>query len=254
MAGLLRDRRRSTPTACRRRPTRRTRRPPTWPSCWSSRGMPFRDAHALVGDARPRLPRAPTCRWPSWSRPTRPRRRGARPCSSPASAVAAPHDPGRCRSRTGRGAARALRSAGWLSTERARWGWQGRGATPYRHELRVRYGEVDMQRRVFNAHYLAYVDDAFDTWLRGARRASFERPLRHGCSSRPSSTGTARPRFGDAARHRRGVRRWGTTSFDIGFAGIGRRAAGVHGRRHLRAVRPAPPTRRRCPRPCGRPA
>ena len=30
---------------------------------------------------------------------------------------------------------------------------------PYRHEIRIRYGEVDMQRHVFNAHYLAYVDD-----------------------------------------------------------------------------------------------
>ena len=40
--------------------------------------------------------------------------------------------------------------------------------TPFRHEIRVRYGEVDMQRHVFNAHYLAYVDDACDAWLRSA--------------------------------------------------------------------------------------
>ncbi|MGH9231916.1 MAG: acyl-CoA thioesterase [Acidimicrobiales bacterium] len=38
----------------------------------------------------------------------------------------------------------------------------------FRHEIRVRYAEVDMQRHVFNAHYLTYVDDAFDAWLRAA--------------------------------------------------------------------------------------
>ena len=47
-------------------------------------------------------------------------------------------------------------------------------STPYRHELRVRYGEVDMQRHVFNAHYLAYVDDAFDTWLRSTLGRDYE--------------------------------------------------------------------------------
>jgi len=28
----------------------------------------------------------------------------------------------------------------------------------YTHHIRVRYGEVDMQRVVFNAHYLTYFD------------------------------------------------------------------------------------------------
>ena len=37
---------------------------------------------------------------------------------------------------------------------------------PYRHEIRIRYGEVDMQGHVFNAHYLAFVDDALEQWLR----------------------------------------------------------------------------------------
>jgi acyl-CoA thioester hydrolase len=33
------------------------------------------------------------------------------------------------------------------------------------HEIRVRYGEVDRQGVVFNAHWLAYVDDAFTRFL-----------------------------------------------------------------------------------------
>ena len=36
----------------------------------------------------------------------------------------------------------------------------------YVHRVRVRYGECDMQRVVFNANYLAYIDDATDTWFR----------------------------------------------------------------------------------------
>lgn len=36
----------------------------------------------------------------------------------------------------------------------------------FHHAIRVRYSEVDQQGVVFNAHYLAYCDDAFDTWLR----------------------------------------------------------------------------------------
>ena len=36
---------------------------------------------------------------------------------------------------------------------------------PYKHVIRVRYGEVDMQRVVFNAHYLAYCDDACESWI-----------------------------------------------------------------------------------------
>ena len=38
----------------------------------------------------------------------------------------------------------------------------------YHQQFRVRYGECDMQGVVFNAHYLAYCDDAVDTWLRQA--------------------------------------------------------------------------------------
>ena len=45
----------------------------------------------------------------------------------------------------------------------------------HHHEIAVRYGEVDLQRVVFNAHYLAYVDDAMDHWMRQVD-ADFESP------------------------------------------------------------------------------
>jgi acyl-CoA thioester hydrolase len=47
------------------------------------------------------------------------------------------------------------------------WPWPAAGAdVGHRHEIVVRYGEVDMQQVVFNAHYLAYLDDAVDHWMR----------------------------------------------------------------------------------------
>ena len=36
----------------------------------------------------------------------------------------------------------------------------------YQHSVIVRYGEVDQQGVAYNAHYLAYMDDALETWMR----------------------------------------------------------------------------------------
>ncbi|HET9101706.1 MAG TPA: thioesterase family protein [Solirubrobacteraceae bacterium] len=41
-------------------------------------------------------------------------------------------------------------------------------AEPFRHTLRVRYAECDMQGVVFNAHYLAYIDDTITELWRAA--------------------------------------------------------------------------------------
>jgi YbgC/YbaW family acyl-CoA thioester hydrolase len=88
----------------------------------------------------------------------------------------------------------------------------------YRHELRVRYGEVDMQRHVFNAHYLAYVDDACDTWFRSVlgdyEPLGFDMVLK-----RADITWQGGATFGDVLAIDVAVRRWGTTSFDVGFEG-----------------------------------
>lgn len=36
----------------------------------------------------------------------------------------------------------------------------------YRHSLFPRYGEVDLQGVVYNAHYMVYIDDTMETFLR----------------------------------------------------------------------------------------
>jgi acyl-CoA thioester hydrolase len=51
---------------------------------------------------------------------------------------------------------------------------------PFRHKLRVRYGECDLQGVVFNAHYLAYFDTSVNELLReavGSYRAIIERGI-----------------------------------------------------------------------------
>lgn len=40
------------------------------------------------------------------------------------------------------------------------------GGVGFVHTIRVRYGEVDMQGIVFNAHWLAYFDDAITQYFR----------------------------------------------------------------------------------------
>jgi YbgC/YbaW family acyl-CoA thioester hydrolase len=88
----------------------------------------------------------------------------------------------------------------------------------YRHELRVRYGEVDMQRHVFNAHYLAYVDDACDTWFRSVfgdyESVGFDMVLK-----RADITWQGGATLGDVLAIDVAVRRWGRSSFDVGFEG-----------------------------------
>jgi acyl-CoA thioester hydrolase len=92
---------------------------------------------------------------------------------------------------------------------------------PFRHELRVRYGEVDMQGHVFNAHYLAYADDALNAWLRSALGedyyggdGSFDMVLK-----RAELTWHGSASFNDALTIDVAVRRWGTTSFDVAYEG-----------------------------------
>ena len=119
--------------------------------------------------------------------------------------------------------------------------------------VRVRYGECDMQQVVFNANYLAYVDDAIDTWMREVARALVRgaRLRLHGeeghdrvAVRRPAAATSS----SSTLRSRAGAR----TSFDVDVQGAGRRAAGVL-RATLVYVSTVPGQRRRphrCPTGC----
>ena len=89
---------------------------------------------------------------------------------------------------------------------------------PYVHRIRPRYGEIDMQKVVFNAHYLTYCDDAADTWFRlvgaGLTDDWWDVMLK-----RADITWSGATRLGDELAIAVDVVRWGTTSFDVRFAG-----------------------------------
>lgn len=88
----------------------------------------------------------------------------------------------------------------------------------YVHRVRVRYGEVDMQRVVFNAHYLAYCDDAMETWVRGlgidVTAHGWDFMLKKAVIEWAGSAGVA-----DELAIAVAVARWGNTSFDVAFDG-----------------------------------
>jgi acyl-CoA thioester hydrolase len=88
----------------------------------------------------------------------------------------------------------------------------------YRHEVRVRYGEVDLQGVVFNAHYLAFCDDAADVWLRtfpsGIGTGTWDIMLK-----RAEITWHGPAGLHDVIAIDVGIRRFGNSSFDVGFEG-----------------------------------
>jgi len=88
----------------------------------------------------------------------------------------------------------------------------------YVHHVRVRYGEVDMQRVVFNAHYLAYCDDAADLWFRSIG-ALLEGGDWDVMVKKVTITWDDGAKVHDDLAIAVSVSRWGNTSFDVRFDG-----------------------------------
>ncbi len=98
----------------------------------------------------------------------------------------------------------------------------------FRHSVKVRYGDCDMQRIVFNANYLAYVDDAVDTWMRTAfadQLSATDDPSNlHNIGfdfmlKTVNITWASPLRFAETVDLDCSVARWGTTSFNIDVFG-----------------------------------
>ena len=98
----------------------------------------------------------------------------------------------------------------------------------YVHTLRVRYGECDMQRVVFNANYFVYCDDAVDTWTRFALSDELQKA---GSSTDLHAIGFdfmlkttqltwhSPVKFGDTLDMHCEISRWGNSSFDVSISG-----------------------------------
>lgn len=98
----------------------------------------------------------------------------------------------------------------------------------YTHRIRVRYGECDMQRVVFNANYFAYCDDAVDSWMRHALSTDMKtaEPVTdlHALGfdfmlKSATMTWHAPVRFAETIDLGARVARWGTSSFDVRIDG-----------------------------------
>jgi YbgC/YbaW family acyl-CoA thioester hydrolase len=88
---------------------------------------------------------------------------------------------------------------------------------------RVRYGEVDAQGVVYNAHYLAIADDAVEEWFASlpvsASDLGWDFMLKRATIEWTGSAGLRDDITVDV-----GIERWGNTSFELGFAGrVGQR-------------------------------
>lgn len=95
----------------------------------------------------------------------------------------------------------------------------------YRHAVRVRYVDCDMQGVVYNAHYLTFIDDGFDCWMR-MLEPEFETV--HGWEvmlKKAEILWDGPAHFGESIAIDCDVTRWGNTSFDTTFTGaVGGRA------------------------------
>ena len=93
----------------------------------------------------------------------------------------------------------------------------------FRHSLRVRYAECDMQGIVFNAHYLAYCDDAFGAWVEAAMPGAMDFVGNDGSFDvlvkKAVVTWHGALRYGETVDVDCAVARWGRSSFDVRFAG-----------------------------------
>ena len=81
----------------------------------------------------------------------------------------------------------------------------------YCHPIRIRYGECDMQKVVFNANYLLYIDDATDTWFREAL-GGFETTGFDFMVKKVTIEWQSAARFGEVLELDLDVTRWGTTT------------------------------------------
>ncbi len=90
---------------------------------------------------------------------------------------------------------------------------------PFSHDIRVRYQEVDMQRVVFNAHYLAYCDETMAAWVSDAFGWGGDDDEVDWMLVRAEVDWQGSATYGDTLTVVAGVEHWGRSSFRVRFTG-----------------------------------
>jgi len=89
--------------------------------------------------------------------------------------------------------------------------------TAFRHVVRTRFNEVDMQGRVFNAHWLAYFDEAFAEFIEAIGESLPASELMHSVVAKSVIEWSGTARYRDDITITVSVARMGNSSFDLRF-------------------------------------
>ncbi len=89
----------------------------------------------------------------------------------------------------------------------------------YTHTIRVRYADCDMQGVVYNSHYLTFVDDAFDCWLRELATDFEDAYGWEVMLKKAEITWDGPTRMAEHLDIVCEPTRWGNTSFDVSYTG-----------------------------------
>jgi acyl-CoA thioester hydrolase len=89
--------------------------------------------------------------------------------------------------------------------------------TPFRHMVRTRFNEVDMQGRVFNAHWLSYFDETYAEFIESLGEPLADSELLHSVLVKTVMEWKGSASYRDEIEITAEVSRIGSSSFDIAF-------------------------------------
>jgi acyl-CoA thioester hydrolase len=89
--------------------------------------------------------------------------------------------------------------------------------TPFHHVVRTRFNEVDMQGRVFNAHWLSYFDEAYAEFIESLGEPLADSVLLHSVLVKTVMEWKGSATYRDEVDITAVVSRIGNSSFDIAF-------------------------------------
>ena len=90
----------------------------------------------------------------------------------------------------------------------------------FTHIVRTRFNEVDMQGRVFNAHWLAYFDEAYGEFIESLGESVSTGELLHSVLVKAVVEWSGSATYRDEISITASVERLGASSFDLAFEAV----------------------------------